>query len=48
MIQEHTPVNQQLVQLATQKGITPPTDVGPKYQAAIAVRLGFKLFLDRS
>jgi putative membrane protein len=36
MIQEHTPVNQQLVQLATQKGITPPTDVGPKYQAAIA------------
>lgn len=36
MIQEHTPVNQQLVQLATQKGITAPTDVGPKYQAAIA------------
>jgi len=36
MIQEHTPVNQQLVQLASQKGITPPTDVGPKYQAAIA------------
>lgn len=36
MIQEHTPVNQQLVQLANQKGITPPTTVGPKYQAAIA------------
>jgi len=36
MIQEHTPVNQQLMQLASQKGIKPPTSVGPKYQAAIA------------
>lgn len=36
MIREHTPVNQQLIQLATRKGITPPTDVGPKYQALIA------------
>ncbi|MBD2451761.1 DUF4142 domain-containing protein [Nostoc sp. FACHB-152] len=36
MIQEHTPVNQQLIQLATQKGLKPPTALGPKYQAAIA------------
>jgi putative membrane protein len=36
MIREHTPVNQELMDLATRKGITPPTDVGPKYQAAIA------------
>lgn len=36
MIQEHTPVNQQLMQLANRKGITPPTTIGLKYQAAIA------------
>lgn len=36
MIQEHTPVNQQLMQLANQKRITPPTTLAPKYQAAIA------------
>lgn len=36
MIQEHTPVNQQLMQLASQKGVRPPTTLGPKYQAAIA------------
>ncbi|MBU7582953.1 MAG: DUF4142 domain-containing protein [Nostoc sp. TH1S01] len=36
MIQEHIPVNQQLMQLANQKRITIPTTLGPKYQAAIA------------
>ncbi|MCC2695394.1 DUF4142 domain-containing protein [Nodularia sp. LEGE 04288] len=35
MIQDHTPANKELMQLAQQKGITPPTDVGPKYQAII-------------
>jgi len=35
MIQEHTRVNEELMQLAIQKGITPPTDVGPKYEAAM-------------
>ncbi|MBH8572243.1 DUF4142 domain-containing protein [Nostocaceae cyanobacterium CENA369] len=35
IIREHTPVNQQLIELATRKGITPPTDVGPKYQVLI-------------
>jgi len=36
MIQGHTPVNQQLMQLATQKGAKLPTTLGPKYQGAIA------------
>jgi len=36
MIQEHTPVNQQLMQLANQKGVPLPTTLSPKYQAAIA------------
>ncbi|YAF95524.1 MAG: DUF4142 domain-containing protein [Nodularia sp. CChRGM 3473] len=36
MIQDHTPANKELMQLAQQKGITPPTDVGSKYQAIIA------------
>lgn len=36
MIKDHTPVNQELMQLAKQKGITPPTDIGAKYQAVIA------------
>ncbi|AUT01340.1 hypothetical protein CLI64_13545 [Nostoc sp. CENA543] len=36
MIREHTPVNQQLLQLARQKGIAAPTTIGSKYQAAIA------------
>jgi putative membrane protein len=36
MIREHTPVNQQLMQLANRKRITAPTTIGPKYQAAIA------------
>jgi len=35
MIQEHTRANEELMQLAIQKGITPPTDVGPKYEAAM-------------
>ncbi len=36
MIQEHTRANEQLMRLAAQKGITPPSTVGPKYQAAMA------------
>jgi putative membrane protein len=35
MIKDYTPVNQELMQLATQKAITPPTDMGIKYQALI-------------
>jgi putative membrane protein len=35
MIQEHTRANEQLMQLAAQKGITPPTTPGPKYEAAM-------------
>lgn len=35
MIQEHTAANKQLMQIAAQKGITPPTTVGPKYEAAM-------------
>ncbi len=35
MIQEHSRANEELMRLATQKGITPPTDVGPKYRAAM-------------
>ncbi|MBE9200574.1 DUF4142 domain-containing protein [Nodularia sp. LEGE 06071] len=33
MIQDHTPLNQELMQLAQQKGITLATNIGPKYQA---------------
>ncbi|MDH6060250.1 DUF4142 domain-containing protein [Chrysosporum bergii ANA360D] len=33
MIQDHTPLNQELMQLAQQKGITPSTNPSPKYQA---------------
>lgn len=35
MIRDHTRANKQLLQLATQKGVTPPTDMGPKYEAAM-------------
>jgi putative membrane protein len=35
MIQEHTRANERLMRLATQKGITPPTTPGPKYEAAM-------------
>ncbi len=35
MIDEHTRANQQLMRLATQKGVTPPTSPGPKYEAAM-------------
>ena len=32
MIQDHTLLNQELMQLAEQKGINLPTNIGPKYQ----------------
>ncbi len=35
MIQEHTRANERLMRLATQKGITPPTTPGPKYEASM-------------
>lgn len=35
MIQEHTQANAELMRLTTQKRINAPTDVGPKYQAAM-------------
>ena len=35
MVREHTQANQELLRLATQKGVTPPRDMGPKYQAAM-------------
>jgi putative membrane protein len=35
MIEEHTRVNQQLMRLAAQKGITPPTALAPKHEAAM-------------
>ncbi|NEQ21320.1 MAG: DUF4142 domain-containing protein [Microcoleus sp. SIO2G3] len=35
MVQEHTRANERLMRLATQKGITPPTTPGPKYEAAM-------------
>ncbi|UKO97713.1 DUF4142 domain-containing protein [Nostoc sp. UHCC 0870] len=35
MIKDYTPLNQELMQLATQKAITPPTEMGIKYQALI-------------
>ncbi len=36
MIQDHTRVNTQLMQLASRMGVTVPTTVGPKYEAAMA------------
>ncbi|MEA5516554.1 DUF4142 domain-containing protein [Nodularia sp. UHCC 0506] len=33
MIQDHTPLNQELMQLAEQKGMTLPSNIGAKYQA---------------
>ncbi|MDB9540093.1 DUF4142 domain-containing protein [Anabaenopsis arnoldii] len=33
MIQDHTRLNQELMQLAQQKGMNPPTNISPKYQA---------------
>jgi putative membrane protein len=36
MIQEHTRANERLMRLATQKGITPPTTPGPKYEASMS------------
>ncbi len=35
MVQEHTRANKELLQLAAQKGVTPPSDMGPKYEAAM-------------
>lgn len=36
MIDEHTKVNNELMALATQKGVTPPTTIGAKYEAVKA------------
>lgn len=36
MITDHTRANQELSRLATQKGVTPPPDMGPKYTAVRA------------
>ncbi len=36
MINEHTKVNNELMALATQKGVTPPTTIGAKYEAVRA------------
>lgn len=35
MVEEHTRANEELMRLATQKGVTPPTSPGPKYEAAM-------------
>lgn len=35
MVREHTQANQELLRLASQKGVTPPKDMGPKYKAAM-------------
>lgn len=35
MVQEHTRANTELLRLASQKGVTPPRDMGPKYKAAM-------------
>ena len=35
MVKEHTQANKELLALATQKGLTPPKDMGPKYQAVM-------------
>ena len=36
MVTDHTPLNQQLMQLAQAKGITPPADLDPAHQAILA------------
>ena len=36
MVTDHTPMNQQLMQLAQAKGVTPPADLDPAHQAILA------------
>lgn len=41
MIQQHTQANEKLMRLAIQKGITPPTTIGSKYEAIMTQLMQF-------
>jgi putative membrane protein len=41
MIQQHTQANEKLMRLAIQKGITPPTTIGSKYEAVMTQLMQF-------